>query len=261
MAVSFSHTIYLYNRKFDWCLIVHPIWLVWHTYISDPLVHNIPDAPTKRYFFYKKITQKLTVKRAKDRPQMFALHGKSDGRNKSQWNLYCLKHGFSRLKHFPDQINTKCKYQWRTSRLLLQPSFPLSRSLRLTYFRQSFLLHCCRSEWAWGERARQLSNQQKLEGLAITFSYQTQGIVVMRKWEIQDAQWYVWNARTVLWYLFLLYWVLIPLYSVLMSLYAVLSSLYSVLIPLYSVLMSLYAVLSSLYSVLIPLYSVLPSLY
>ena len=23
----FSHTIYLYNRKFDWCLIVHPIWL------------------------------------------------------------------------------------------------------------------------------------------------------------------------------------------------------------------------------------------
>ena len=72
----FSHTIYLYNMKFDWCLIVDPIWLVWHTYISHLsthwsthwsihwsthwTAHNIPDAPTKRYFFYKKITQKLT---------------------------------------------------------------------------------------------------------------------------------------------------------------------------------------------------------
>ena len=27
-----------YNRKFDWCLIVEPIWLVWHTYIADPLI-------------------------------------------------------------------------------------------------------------------------------------------------------------------------------------------------------------------------------
>jgi len=62
----FSHTIYLYNRKFDWLFIVDPIRLVWHTYISHSLthslihwpVHNIPDAPTKRYFFYKKITQK-----------------------------------------------------------------------------------------------------------------------------------------------------------------------------------------------------------
>ena len=69
----FSLTIYLYNRKFDWCLIVDPIWLVWHTYISHWsthwsthcsthwsthwTAHNIPDAPTKRYFFYKKITQ------------------------------------------------------------------------------------------------------------------------------------------------------------------------------------------------------------
>ena len=64
----FSHTIYLYNRKFDWCLIVHRIWLVWHTYISHWsthwsthwTAHNIPDAPTKRYFFYKKITQQNT---------------------------------------------------------------------------------------------------------------------------------------------------------------------------------------------------------
>ena len=62
----YTRTIYLYNKKFDWLFIVDPIWLVWHTYISHSLthslthwpVHNIPDAPTKRYFFYKKITQK-----------------------------------------------------------------------------------------------------------------------------------------------------------------------------------------------------------
>ena len=57
----FSHTIYLYNKKFDWLFIEDPIWLVWHTYISHSLihwpVHNIPNAPTKRYFFYKEITQ------------------------------------------------------------------------------------------------------------------------------------------------------------------------------------------------------------
>ena len=39
----FSHTICIYNRKFDWFLIVDPIWLVWHTNIShwstDPLIH------------------------------------------------------------------------------------------------------------------------------------------------------------------------------------------------------------------------------
>ena len=61
----FSHTIYLYNRKFDWCLIVDLIWLVWHTYISHWsthwTAHNIPDAPTKRYFFYKKITEKFRL--------------------------------------------------------------------------------------------------------------------------------------------------------------------------------------------------------
>ena len=58
----FSDTIYLYNRKFDWCLIVDPIWLVWHTYISHWsthwTAHNIPDAPTKRYFFTKKNNSK-----------------------------------------------------------------------------------------------------------------------------------------------------------------------------------------------------------
>ena len=57
-----SVTIYLYNRKFDWCLIVHPIWLVWHTYIShwstDPPAHNIPDAATKMYFFLQKNNSK-----------------------------------------------------------------------------------------------------------------------------------------------------------------------------------------------------------
>lgn len=55
------------NIMIDWCLIVDPIWLVCHTYIShwstDPLteppVHNILDLPTKKFFFfYKKITQK-----------------------------------------------------------------------------------------------------------------------------------------------------------------------------------------------------------
>ena len=67
----FSHTINLYNKKFDWLFIVDPIWLVWNTYISHwltdslthslthPSTHNILDAPTKRYFFYKKVTQKF----------------------------------------------------------------------------------------------------------------------------------------------------------------------------------------------------------
>ena len=59
----FSHNIYLYNKKFDWCLIVDSIWLVWHTYIADPLnhdppVHNISYAPTKRYFFLQKNNSK-----------------------------------------------------------------------------------------------------------------------------------------------------------------------------------------------------------
>ena len=66
----FSQTNYLYNRKFDWCLIVDPIWLVWHTYIShwstdpftEPPVHNIPDVPTKRYFFTKKKLKKIFQK-------------------------------------------------------------------------------------------------------------------------------------------------------------------------------------------------------
>ena len=53
----FSHTIYLYNRKRDWCLIVDPIWLVWHTYVSHWsfhwTAHNVPDAPTKEVFLQK----------------------------------------------------------------------------------------------------------------------------------------------------------------------------------------------------------------
>ena len=63
----FSHNIYLYNRKFDWCLIVDPIWLVWHTYIADPLIHwtmihpsiTYPTRRLRGIFFYKKITQKV----------------------------------------------------------------------------------------------------------------------------------------------------------------------------------------------------------
>ena len=62
----FSIPLTFTTRKFDWLFIVDPIWLVWHTYISHSLthwlihwpVHNILDAPTKRYFFYKKITKK-----------------------------------------------------------------------------------------------------------------------------------------------------------------------------------------------------------
>ena len=46
------------QQEIYWLFIVDPIWLVWHTYISHSLthpltVHNIPDAPTKRYFFYQ----------------------------------------------------------------------------------------------------------------------------------------------------------------------------------------------------------------
>ena len=65
----FSHTIYLYNRKFDWCLTVDPIWLVWHTYISDWSTHwtalNIPYAPTKRYFFTKNNSKTKILDREK----------------------------------------------------------------------------------------------------------------------------------------------------------------------------------------------------
>ena len=61
----FSRTIYLCNRKFDWCLIVDPIWLVWHTYISHWsthwTAHNIPDAPTKRYFFTKNNSKRKQI--------------------------------------------------------------------------------------------------------------------------------------------------------------------------------------------------------
>ena len=35
----FSHTIYLYNRKFDWCLIVSA-WCDIHTSLTDPLNHD-----------------------------------------------------------------------------------------------------------------------------------------------------------------------------------------------------------------------------
>ena len=69
-----NYPLKLKKKKFDWLFIADPIWLVWHTYISHSLthwltdslthwltdslthwpVHNIPDAPTKRYFFTKK---------------------------------------------------------------------------------------------------------------------------------------------------------------------------------------------------------------
>ena len=68
-TLCFSHTIYLYNNKFDWLFIVDPIWLVSHTYISHSLTHSPIDPsityPTRRLrgiFFTKKITQKLGVK-------------------------------------------------------------------------------------------------------------------------------------------------------------------------------------------------------
>ena len=50
----FSHTIYLYNREFVWCLIVGPIWLVWHTYIADLPVHNIYITRRLRGIFLQK---------------------------------------------------------------------------------------------------------------------------------------------------------------------------------------------------------------
>ena len=43
-----SRTIYLYNRKFDWCLIVDPIWLVWHTCIFPPPPPPPPTPEKKR---------------------------------------------------------------------------------------------------------------------------------------------------------------------------------------------------------------------
>ena len=41
----FSHTIYVYNRKFDWCLIIHPIWLVKHTSLTDLLTDPLTEPP------------------------------------------------------------------------------------------------------------------------------------------------------------------------------------------------------------------------
>ena len=61
----FSLTICLYNRKFDWLLIVDPIWLVWHTYIShwstDPLIHPPITYPTRRLrgIFFTKNNSKI----------------------------------------------------------------------------------------------------------------------------------------------------------------------------------------------------------
>ena len=43
IKTSHAHTIYLYNKKFDWLFIVDPIWLVWHTYISHSLTHSSID--------------------------------------------------------------------------------------------------------------------------------------------------------------------------------------------------------------------------
>ena len=37
--------IYLYYKKFDWCLTVDPIWLVWNTYISHSLTHSTTHQP------------------------------------------------------------------------------------------------------------------------------------------------------------------------------------------------------------------------
>ena len=45
----FSHTICLYNRKFDWYLMVDPIWSVWHTYISHWSTDPLTDSPAHSY--------------------------------------------------------------------------------------------------------------------------------------------------------------------------------------------------------------------
>ena len=42
----FSHTIYLYNRKFDWWLTVH--WCNIHTSLTDPLTEPPITYPTRR---------------------------------------------------------------------------------------------------------------------------------------------------------------------------------------------------------------------
>jgi len=63
IKTSHAHTIYLYNKKFDWLFIVDPIWLVWHTYISHSLTHSSID-PSITYpmcrlrSFLQKKTQK-----------------------------------------------------------------------------------------------------------------------------------------------------------------------------------------------------------
>ena len=69
----FSHTIYLYNRKCDWCLIVHPIWLVWHTYISHPLIHPPITYPTRRLrgiFFTKNNSKTIATTTSTTRSQL-----------------------------------------------------------------------------------------------------------------------------------------------------------------------------------------------
>ena len=72
----FSHTIYLYNRKFDWCLIVVPISLVWHTYISGSLNYPSITYPTRRlrdiFFYKKKITKKWFSRPDKIAPPLIA---------------------------------------------------------------------------------------------------------------------------------------------------------------------------------------------
>ena len=65
----FSQTNYLYNRKFDWCLIVDPIWLVWHTSPTDPLIHSLnhpsityPTCRLRGIFLQKKKLKKIFQK-------------------------------------------------------------------------------------------------------------------------------------------------------------------------------------------------------
>ena len=67
----FSHPIYLYNRKFDWCLIVHPIWLVLHTSLTDPLTEPPITYPTRRLrgIFLQKNNSKIS-----DRPAWLPLY-------------------------------------------------------------------------------------------------------------------------------------------------------------------------------------------
>ena len=120
----FSHTIYLYNRKFDWCLIVDPIWLVWHTYIphwsTHWTAHNIPNSPTKRYFITKNNStnaiqfSKRLIQRKKGRESSYHWYNWRRDHNKHWillWSIYEIIH-----------ICTAVYMKWR---VIIAVNFPI----------------------------------------------------------------------------------------------------------------------------------------